>query len=257
MDFIQGASGRLRVERLGGGAGIPAVFVHGNGCARSHWHLVAPGLADGRTVITYDQRGFGESDFPKDGDFSLAAMSADLVRVVESSGLGACVLIGHSYGGAVVADAVGRYPKGFAGAVFLDASGDSRNIPPAEVAEFRANMAPERFGAYTRQWFEAVLAGARPATRTLVLDTLARTTPASFARAMEATLSFDPAAALRHFSGPKLLATVRAYDGPFALRAAVPELPNVWVDDSSHWLQLDQPELVRMLLAEFLATLDS
>jgi pimeloyl-ACP methyl ester carboxylesterase len=256
MDFIQGASGRLRVEQLGGGAGVPVVFVHGNGCARSHWRLLAPGLADGRTVITYDQRGFGESDFPRDGDFSLAAMSTDLVRVVESSGLGACVLIGHSYGGAVVAEALGRYPKGFAGAVFLDAAGDSRNVPPAELAEFRANMVPERFGAYTRQWFEGILAGARPATRSLVLETLERTSPASFAGAMEALFTFDPAAALRRFPGRKLLVTVRAYDGPFAMRAAVPELPNIWVDESSHWLQLDQPEQIRALLAEFLARLD-
>jgi pimeloyl-ACP methyl ester carboxylesterase len=256
MGFIQGVSGRLRVERLGSGAGVPVVLVHGNGCARSHWDLVAPGLAERRAVITYDQRGFGESDFPRDGDFSLAAMSADLVRVVEACGLGPSVLVGHSYGGAVVADAVGRHPDGFSGAVFLDASGDARGVPPAEVAEFRANMVPERFGAYTRKWFEGVLAGARPSTRTLVLETLGRTSPASFAGAMEALFTFDPAAALRRFPGPKLLVTVRAYDGPFALRAAVPELPNVWVDESSHWLQLDQPEQIRALVAEFLATLD-
>jgi pimeloyl-ACP methyl ester carboxylesterase len=156
----------------------------------------------------------------------------------------------------VVADSVGRYPQAFAGAVFLDAMGDGRNVPPAEVAEFRANTVPERFEAYTRQWFEGILSGARPATRTLVLETLAGTSPASFARAMEATFSFDPAAALRHFPGPKLLVTVRAFDGPFALRTAVPELPNIWVDDSSHWPQLDQPEQIRALLAELLATLD-
>jgi pimeloyl-ACP methyl ester carboxylesterase len=256
MDFIQGLSGRLRVERLGGGPGVPVVLVHGNAGTRSHWQLLAPGLAEGRTVITYDQRGFGESDFPRDGDFSLAAMSADLVRVVESSGLGACVLGGHSYGGAVVAEAVGRFPKGFAGAVFLDASGDARSLPPAAVAEFRANMVPERFRAYTNQWFESILVGARPSTRALVLETLSRTSPASYAGAMEALLTFDPAAVLRRFPGPKLLVTVRALDGPLALRFAVPELPNIWVDDSSHWVQLDQPEQLRALLAEFLTTLD-
>jgi pimeloyl-ACP methyl ester carboxylesterase len=256
MGFIQGAAGRLRVEEVGGGPRVPVVLVHGNAGDHSHWQRVAPALAERRTVITYDLRGFGESAFPRDGDFSLAAMSGDLLRVVEGSGLGAPVVVGHSFGGAVVADAVGRTPGCFAGAVFIDSMGDLRRISPAQLAQFRASIAPHRYRDSIRQSFEAILGQARPETRALVLETLGRTSPASYAGAMEAVLGFDPAASLRRFPGPKLLVTVRTFDGPLALRACVPELPNIWVDDSSHWPQLDQPEQICALLGEFLSTFD-
>jgi len=72
---------------------------------------------------------------------------------------------------------------------------------------------------------------------------------------MESLFRYDPTV-VRRFPGPKLLITVRGIDGPFAMRAAVPELANVFVEDTSHWPQLDQPSEVAAIVRRFLADLD-
>ncbi|HZX42613.1 MAG TPA: alpha/beta hydrolase, partial [Myxococcaceae bacterium] len=72
---------------------------------------------------------------------------------------------------------------------------------------------------------------------------------------MESLLAYDPTV-VRRFPGPKLLVTVRGLDGPLAMRAAVPELPNVFVEDTSHWPHLDQPAQVAEILRTFLTQVD-
>lgn len=255
MDWIAGGAGRLRVETAGGGTGTPVLLVHGGGADRTHWHALAPLLATDRTVVSFDQRGHGESDAPRDGRRDLAAMAGDVLAVAVATRLQAPVLVGHSYGGSVVAETVARFPDRFSGAVFLDAPGSLRSIPAAELAEWRASMAPERFRGTSRAWFEQILHEARPETRQHVLSTLGLTSRETYVGSMESLLAFDPTI-VRTFGGPRLLVTVRGLDGPLSLRATLPELPNVFVEDTSHWLQLDQPTEVASIVRGFLAELD-
>jgi len=255
MDWMAGKAGRLRVEELGGGPGAPVVLVHGGGGDRSHWHAVAPLLATDRRVVLFDQRGHGESDAPTDGDLSLDALASDVAAVAFAFGLQAPVLVGHSLGGAVVAETVGRLPNRFAGAVFLDSAGDIRKLPAAELAEWRASTAPDRFRASSRAWFEHILSGARPETRQHVLSTLGLTSRETYVGTMEAILRFDPAV-VRRFTGPTLLLTVRELDSPLALRASLPDLPNAYLDECSHWPHLDQPERVAELVRGLLGQVD-
>jgi len=140
--------------------------------------------------------------------------------------------------------------------VFLDAAGDLRGLGHQAVEEWRQDMVPEKFRASSRAWFERALTGARPDTRVHVLATLGLTPRESYVAGMEMLLDFDPATAIRKFTGPRLLVTVRGMDGPMGLRAAVPDLPNQFVDESSHWLHLDQPEEVAEILGAFLAAVD-
>jgi len=188
-------------------------------------------------------------------DRSLGAMASDVLAVVAATGLQRPVIVGHSYGGAVAAEAVARSPDRFSGAVFLDAAGDIRGLPAESLTEWRSGMSPERFRSASRAWFEQILHDARPETRQHVLATLGLTTRETYVGSMESLFRYDPTV-VRRFPGPKLLITVRGIDGPFAMRAAVPELPNVFVEDTSHWPQLDQPSEVAAIVRRFLADLD-
>jgi pimeloyl-ACP methyl ester carboxylesterase len=255
MDWVAGGAGQLRVDIEGSGPGTPVLLVHGGGADRSHWHAVVPLLATDRTVVTFDQRGYGESHAPPDTDRSLGAMASDVLAVTAAAGLHRPVIVGHSYGGAVAAETVARSPDRFSGAVFLDAAGDVRGLTAEAITEWRNGMSPERFRSASRAWFEQILHDARPETRQHVLATLGLTTRETYVGSMESLFRYDPAV-VRHFPGPTLLITVREIDGPFAMRAAVPELPNVFVEDSSHWPQLDQPAEVAAILRRFLADVD-
>src|SRR5262249_56038863 len=106
-----------------------------------------------------------------------------------------------------------------------------------------------------RPWFEQTLHDARPETRQHVLATLGLTPRETYVAWMESILGYDPTI-VRRFPGPKLLVTVRTFDGPMSMRAAVPELPNVFIEDTSHWPHLDQPAEVARIVRRFLADAD-
>ena len=255
MDWIAGGAGRLRVESEGDGPGTPVVLVHGGGADRSHWHAVVPLLATDRRVVCFDQRGYGESDPPSDGRRELAAMAGDVLAVCDAMGLDRPVVVGHSYGGAVVSEAVARFPDRFSGAAFLDAAGSLAGLSDADIDEWRRSVVPDRFRQTARAWFERILHDAVPETRQHVLATLGLTTRETYVGSMESMLRYDPTV-VRRFPGPKLLVTVRGLDGPMSMRASVPELPNIFIEDTSHWPHLDQPEEVAAIVRRFLADVD-
>ena len=255
MDWVDGGAGRLRVEKTGSGAGTPVLLVHGGGADRSHWHALLPLLATDRTVVAFDQRGYGESAPPSDGRRELAAMARTWSRSPPARAWADPVLVGHSYGGAVVAEAVARSRDRFAGVVFLDRRRGCPESSRGGVAAWRASMAPERFRASSRAWFERILHDARPETRQHVLATLGLTPRETYVGSMESMLRFDPTV-VRRFPGPKLVITVRTFDGPMSMRTAVPEVPNVFIEDTSHWPQLDRPEEVAAIVGRFLADVD-
>jgi len=252
LSWVPGKAGRLRVEEAGSGR-TPVVLVHGNGGDRTHWAETLPHLAKSRRTVSFDLRGMGESDAPRDNSYALKEMVGDIESVADALGLGRFVLVGHSFGGTVVGAACREIPGRLAGALFLDAGGDLRSIPAAALKAWSASMAPEHFAATVQAWFTQLLTPARPSTRKKVLDTLERTSREAYVGAMAELFSFDPALSLACFPGPKALLAVRSLDGPISLRAAVPELPCEFFDEVSHWLQLDRPDVVNEAVDHFLA----
>lgn len=87
------------VERWGT-TGPVMLCVHGMTSSRRSWLRVAKRYADRYQVIAYDQRGHGDSTDVA-GPMSLERGVRDLENVVAAIG-GADMLLGHSWGGAVV-----------------------------------------------------------------------------------------------------------------------------------------------------------
>jgi pimeloyl-ACP methyl ester carboxylesterase len=77
----------------------PVVLLHGlRGHAHS-WDDVAAVLGQDHRVLALDQRGRGDTDWARDGDYSGAAYVADLVGFCDALQLDSFILIGHSMGG--------------------------------------------------------------------------------------------------------------------------------------------------------------
>jgi len=106
-----------------GGDGRPVVLVHGWPLSGESWSEQVPALTEaGHRVITYDRRGFGDSDKPEDG-FDYDTFAADLAGLLDGLDLNDVTLVGFSMGGGELARYVGRYGEDrihslvFAGAV--------------------------------------------------------------------------------------------------------------------------------------------
>ena len=103
----RGALAGLRIDAVGETAGT-IVLVPGWTGSKEDFIAVLEPLADhGWNVVALDQRGQYESAGPEDEEsYSLAALAADLLAVVDGLGHGPIHLIGHSFGGLVCREAV-------------------------------------------------------------------------------------------------------------------------------------------------------
>lgn len=102
------------------GAGDPAlVFVHGWSCDRSFWDQQARHFKPAHRIVTIDLAGHGESGTQRDA-WTIEAFGEDVAAVIRSLDLSKVVLIGHSMGGPVVAEAALLAPERVAGLVGVD-----------------------------------------------------------------------------------------------------------------------------------------
>jgi pimeloyl-ACP methyl ester carboxylesterase len=112
----------LRVLRWEGGptGEVPFLLVHGLASNALLWQGVADGLARlGHDVVAVDQRGHGRSDRPAHG-YDMDTACADLVGVIEATGLDRPAAAGQSWGGNVVLEVAARHPGRLRGVACVD-----------------------------------------------------------------------------------------------------------------------------------------
>lgn len=82
------------------GTGAPLVLISGLGYSSWQWHRMVPFLAEHFLVITFDNRGVGQSDKPA-GPYTAQMLAADTVGLLDALGIEKAILAGHSMGGFV------------------------------------------------------------------------------------------------------------------------------------------------------------
>jgi pimeloyl-ACP methyl ester carboxylesterase/DNA-binding SARP family transcriptional activator/tetratricopeptide (TPR) repeat protein len=109
-----------------------------------HW---IAGLSDGHTLVRYDERGNGLSDWDVD-DLSFEAMIADLESIVDAAGLERFTLLGVSQGCAISVAYAVRHPERVSGLVLYGGyvKGWRKRSDPAEAAQREAMATLARQG---------------------------------------------------------------------------------------------------------------
>lgn len=91
------------------GEGQPILLIHGWPLSQRMWEHQIPFFVNaGYRVITYDRRGFGQSDQPWNG-YDYDTFASDLNDVITSLELSNLVLVGFSMGGGEIARYIGNY----------------------------------------------------------------------------------------------------------------------------------------------------
>jgi pimeloyl-ACP methyl ester carboxylesterase len=150
-DTVVSPDGISIAYELHGAEGRPLVFVHGWSCDRSYWREQAEHFAGRHRVVTVDLAGHGESGLGRES-WTMPAYGEDVVAVIEKLGLEDVVLIGHSMGGDVVAEAAVRLPGRVSGLVWVDVY--SRLGQPKSREQLEEFAAPfrEDFATKTREF---------------------------------------------------------------------------------------------------------
>jgi pimeloyl-ACP methyl ester carboxylesterase len=99
-DFVDLSTGvRAHVAQAGPEDAPPLLLLHG---WPQHWYVwrgVIPRLADRHRLICPDNRGFGWTSAPPDGDFRKPRIADDAIAVLDALGIERAGLVGHDWGG--------------------------------------------------------------------------------------------------------------------------------------------------------------
>jgi len=162
MPFAELSEVRLEYFEHGSGPET-VVMVHGFQSSGRIWHATQQALPSQRyRSIALNNRGAGDSGAPPDeSDFTVQKFAADLHELVEQLALPRFTLVGHSMGGATVAQYAVDHPDRMAGLVLLDpASPNGGPLEGAALERFLDQRLAAREAQLARNREDEILDGA-------------------------------------------------------------------------------------------------
>jgi pimeloyl-ACP methyl ester carboxylesterase len=224
------------------------------------WRHWIDALSKRNTLIRYDERGNGLSDWNV-GDFSFAAMLADLESVIDAAGLDRFTLLGVSQSCAVAVAYAVRHPERVSGLILYGgyARGWRRRANSHEIATHEAmtTLIREGWGQNNpvfRQIFTSMfIPGASP-EQMAWFNELQRSTvsPENAGRLHDSFGEMDVSALLPQVAAPTLVLHSRRDDAvPFdagrELAAGIPGAKLVVLDSANHILLEQEPAFATFL----------
>jgi len=101
----------LRIAYYDEGSGDPIVFLHGIPTSSYLWRKIAPKFASKNRMIVLDLYGFGKSEKPLDGDYSILGYIKFLKKFFDSLKLKKVTIVAHDFGGIISLGYALQYPK--------------------------------------------------------------------------------------------------------------------------------------------------
>jgi len=116
------------------GTGKPLVLISGLGYSLWQWHRMVPFLAEHFQVITFDNRGVGQSDKPS-GPYTAQMLAADTAGLLSELGIEKAVVMGHSMGGFIAQALALDFPQAVEKLILCSTNfGGPRHVPVTEEA---------------------------------------------------------------------------------------------------------------------------
>lgn len=131
------------------------VFIHGYGGDVTQWQYQLNTFSLDNRVIALDLRGHGRSDKPS-GDYSMPQILADLENALDVLGVtDKMVLVGHSFGGAVVTEFAAAHPNRIERLVLIATAGEFHLNPLYRLLLKLPLPVLRSLGSFVRNWLSA------------------------------------------------------------------------------------------------------
>ncbi len=252
-------SAGIRIRYIEEGRGEPVVLVHGyTSDAEAQWARtgVLRILAARYRVVALDARGHGRSSKPHDPAQYGPEMGLDILRLLDHLGIARAHIIGYSMGAYIVAQLIITHPERSLTATLGGAPGrfrwslEDQQRVEHEAAEMEQGLLRSQI---LRLWSHREPPPIEEQIRGLSAAQLAGQDP----RALAAVRRSNPAqvvtlAQMAAVAVPTLglVGTADPYLGQFLeLRAAIPQLQLVTIEDASHGSAPERPEFAQAVLA--------
>jgi len=248
------------------------VFVHGWTCDSSSWSAQVPAFSKDHRVITLDLPGHGQSGSPKDGKLSMDVFARAVEAVRAEASADRIVLVGHSMGCRVVLEAYRAAPGRVAGLALIDGSRMGTGDPEQAAEAMRAAIDFVGFEAFAEALCSQMFL--RPSTDATRIVGRGKRLPAAIGAALFPAMARWDAAKMEAVLGsvrvPLMIVqstTIDANRKRVALKAGettpwldlarklVPHVRIEVIAGVGHFSQIEVPERVNALLADFVGAL--
>lgn len=199
------------------GGGQPLLLIMGLGSPAANWDqpFVAE-MTKTHQVITYDNRGTGQSDKP-DEPYSISLFASDAVALLDTLNVPRAHVFGISMGGMIAQELAIHYPQYVASLSLGCSTPGGKNAVPAppesmKALKGRAGQTPEEAGraAWNLSYSEEYIAAHRAELEAHLQQSLAHVTPRfAYERHVEATMTLRVYKKLKDIRIPTLVATGR------------------------------------------------
>lgn len=92
---------------------VTVIFAHGYALNLDCWHFQRAAYRGQIRTVFYDQRSHGRSGRSNEANSTIEQLGSDLLRVIEQTSPGPCVLVGHSMGGMSIIALAEQHPELF------------------------------------------------------------------------------------------------------------------------------------------------
>jgi 3-oxoadipate enol-lactonase len=246
------------------GAGEPLVMIHGAQGDRSMFFGIVPSFARQFQVLTFDQRGSGQSEKP-DMDYNIALLADDTAALMDHVGFTSAHIIGVSMGGMIAQELVLRHPQkvrslvlgcttpGGPNAVRLSENALARAYSTEPLsAEERGKALAE--AAFTKGYIEnhpEIIPAMIEARRRRPLD------PVALAHRMKAAYAHNTYDRLPQIMCPTLVITGKddaliSWENSRSLAERIPGAKLVLLEPAGHVFWTEQPEQSQAAILGFL-----
>lgn len=230
------------------GAGEPTlVFVHGWSCDARYWRAQLPHFSKNHRVVMLDLAGHGHSGTTRP-QYTMRAFGEDVRAVTEATGSRSVILIGHSMGGSVIAEAARLMPNCVIGLIGIDTL---ENIEyPMTRKEIEKMISPleKDFRTGSRQFVKEMISlRTDPQLREWILSDISAAPPAVALSAMRDMMSlYITGEAAKIFDEIRIpVITVNGDLWPVnyeANRRHMFSFDAIVLKEADHFLMLDRPE---------------
>jgi len=253
--IIEGPQGNLVVERTGEDRRTPVVFVHSDAGVRDHWRAAMNHIAAQHCAIAFDRRGHGESDVPRNSDYSVDRSADDVLAVADALNLDRFVLVGHSGGGAIAFAFAAQHPERVAGLLLVDPMPDPAALPPGLLQSKLASMEGDEYEKTVAEYYGSI-AGPYQHIQERIANEVLSASKEVVIGTLRAFMDFRPRTYAGKYQGMAWAIIQSQFDSPHALHQ-IGGFPHAVIDGVGHWLQIGAPDEFNRLLDRFLDQVDS
>ena len=252
---------RIGFSQLGDGP--PVIFLHGIGGNRSSWTDQQLAISDISTTISWDARGYGQSD-DYDGPLNFSDFGNDLARLLDAHKIGKAHFVGLSMGARILMDFFPRFRDRVATLTLCDCFFSyAIALSPEKQKEFvELRQKPLKEGKSPTDLAPMLIdslvgPNCTETAKNKLYQSLVEIHVDSYLKTIAATITYDASGSLTDFDVPVQLIfgehdKLTPPSIGETMMAKIPNARMAVIEDAGHLSNMEQPDAFNKIMRAFL-----